>query len=118
MRHIGGRRPIAYCQRTGRKVPYDEIVEDGEIKGLRVAAADADEEHPLKFYRMPGPDKQALRRPLPESSRELYDIDVVGTWPDELWRGRTKVPVLTEKYYPPSSGVRPIGLLMALTEEY
>lgn len=65
-----GRKPIAYDQRTGRKVRYDDLVEDGEIKGLRVHWREADQDHPLNYPVVIGPDRTHLRRPAPEAKTE------------------------------------------------
>lgn len=71
-----GRHQISYSQRSYRKVRAEDIVEDGEIKGLKVARGEEDQEHPQKFLRPPGPDRMALFRPVPESKSEPVTIHV------------------------------------------
>jgi hypothetical protein len=71
-----GRKPIAFDQRTGRKIRYDELVEDGEIPGLRVKRGTEDQEHPQKRLRRVGPDRQALWRPAPEVTKDPVTVNI------------------------------------------
>lgn len=89
-----GRRPIGYDARTGAKVRYDQLVEDGEIPGLRVKRGTEDTEHPQKFLRKVGPDRQGLWRPAPEVVRqpETVTIGYEALNPDALWEGRAPTP--------------------------
>jgi hypothetical protein len=73
-----GRHPIAYSQRSQRKVRHDQLVEDGEIRGLRVARGEEDQEHPQKFLKPPGADKINLYRPQPENFK--YPCTVLVGW--------------------------------------
>lgn len=64
-----GKHAIAICQRSGKKVPYRELVDDGYIPGLRVARDERDEAHPQE---RPVRTKEgiALRRPSPETATD------------------------------------------------
>jgi hypothetical protein len=85
-----GKHPIGYDQRTGRKERYDDLVEDGEIKGIRVHRREADQEHPQKRLRKPGPDRMALRNPLPEAFGQPVTIFLGLDVPlDQLWAERS-----------------------------
>lgn len=67
------------CQRTGFKVPADEIVEDGET-GLRVWAPYYDPRHPSRD--MPPPRGEVVKRDAsgPEIERHLEAGEI--TWDD------------------------------------
>jgi hypothetical protein len=69
-----GKRPIGFDARTGKKERYADLVEDGEIPGLRVKRGTEDLEHPQKRLRRIGPDRQALWRPAPEVSKEPVNV--------------------------------------------
>lgn len=91
-----GRNTIAYDQRTGKKIFYRDLVEDGEIPGLRTHRREADSEHPQKYLRPVGADQIALYRPSPESAR--HDLTLTaGRMPasSNLWEGRETVPIIT-----------------------
>ena len=60
-----GKYTIAFDQRTGFKVKYKDLVEDGEHPHLLVEKGTEDPEHPQKYVRLPGPDQIALFRPAP-----------------------------------------------------
>jgi hypothetical protein len=91
-----GRKPIAFDQRTQAKVRYSDLVEDGEIPGLRVKRGTEDQEHPQKRLRRVGPDRQALWRPAPESYTEAVNIYIgyEGLDPDALHLPRPGPPQL------------------------
>lgn len=61
-----GRKPIGFDSRTGFKTRHYDLIEDGEIPGLRVKRGTEDLEHPQRKLRRVGPDRQALWRPAPE----------------------------------------------------
>ena len=68
------RRAYGYGQRSGAKVPYDKLVPDGIIKGLRDHPDWVDPDHPQR-YPISVEDRQALDHPLPEVATE--DVTVV-----------------------------------------
>lgn len=55
-----GKAPVAWDERSGMKVRHDELVEDGEIRGLYTHTKSADGEHPLKFRIPPAPDLRVI----------------------------------------------------------
>ena len=84
-----GRRAIGFSQRSNFKVRADQLVEDGEIRGLRVKRGEEDQEHPQKFRRPPGPDKLNLYRPQPEAYTAGVTITYGLCGGSNLW---TKTP--------------------------
>lgn len=91
---LGNGEPIAFEQRFGRKVLHRDLVEDGEIPGIRVHKGDADPEHPQKHRRPIGPDQIALFRPQPEVFSQSVRY-VVGerSYSTNLYDGIEYVPV-------------------------
>lgn len=91
-----GRRPIGFDQRTGKKERFSDLIEDGEIPGLRVKRGTEDFEHPQKRLRRVGPDRQALWRPAPEVVIQTAEINIGLELlnPDALWEPRASVPAL------------------------
>jgi hypothetical protein len=90
-----GKHPIGFDQRTGKKQRYSDLVEDGEIPGLRVKRGTEDLEHPQKRLRRIGPDLQALWRPAPEVriAGETVNIGLEASL-SNLAGGRLTVPDL------------------------
>lgn len=80
-----GKHAVARCQRSGDKIPYNKLVEDGNTPGLKVSPEWRDEKHPAE---RPVRSKEgiALRRPSPDT-----DADGSGTpatnLADELFPG-------------------------------
>jgi hypothetical protein len=66
-RYSQGRRALAECGRSGKRVPYRDLVDDGYIKGLRVAPDWFEPEHPLDKP-VDASEGIALYRPAPEIS--------------------------------------------------
>ena len=88
-----GRHTIGFDARTGRKERYSDLIEDGEIPGLRVKRGTEDHEHPQKRLRRVGPDRQALYRPAPENAHEPVTVNIgYETTRDSLWSGRMYTP--------------------------
>jgi hypothetical protein len=91
-----GRKPIGYDMRTGRKVRYADLVEDGENPSIRVHRRERDAQHPQRFPRAVGADRIALHRPAPEAVidsvtvRIGYEADA-----DALYAGRMWTPAIT-----------------------
>jgi hypothetical protein len=54
------RSGVAYDQRTGFKVKGRKLVQDGE-QPIWTTRGNADQEHPQKYVRVPGPDSLAYR---------------------------------------------------------
>ena len=88
-----GKYTIGFDQRSGKKVRYRDLVEDGENPGLLVHRDEADPEHPQKYVRTPGPDQIALFRPAPEASKYSTRI-IVGASNNgsNLWADRDFIP--------------------------
>jgi hypothetical protein len=88
-----GKHPIGYDQRTGRKERFDDLIEDGELPGVRTHRREADREHPQKRLKAPGPDRAAIYKPLPEAKSEavriMFGYDVPS---DQLWAPRSPGP--------------------------
>jgi hypothetical protein len=61
---------IAICGRCSRKVPYDELREDGNIRGLRVCGDGCSDDYDP--YRLPArqPKTISLRFPRPDTPLE------------------------------------------------
>jgi hypothetical protein len=76
-----GRAQFAFDERTGKKVRARDLIEDGEIKGLRVSRRESDAPHPQKYARRIGPDGPGVYRPVPDlvisavSIQIGYDLD-------------------------------------------
>jgi len=62
-----GRRAIAECQRSGQKMKYRDLVEDGHVAGLLVHPAWWEPKHPQEIP-VEVDDPVALYRPAPEIS--------------------------------------------------
>ena len=89
-----GRRPIGYSQRSMFKVRAEELVEDGEIRGLRVRRGEEDQEHPQKFLKPAPPDRLNLYRPQPENFIGNVTINVGWEGSTNLWEGRFAIDSL------------------------
>lgn len=123
------RKYKAYDERTGRLERAIDLVEDGEIKGLKVSRREADDEHPQKRPLRVGPDRANL---LPGYRKQQTYEDaqfkfLFGyTLGSDLWEQRSTPIIgwgsggalLTATVYDPSPGGlagQPMGLLLALT---
>ncbi len=62
-----GSRALAECMRCGRRLPYLQLVEDGQIEGLNVCRECWDPKHPQETIPDVS-DPQALDDPSPELS--------------------------------------------------
>jgi hypothetical protein len=89
-----GRRPIAFSSRSGFKVRHSELVEDGEIRGLRVKRGEDDPEHPQKFLKPAGPDRLNLYRPQPEAFKSGVTVLVGWEAGSDLWAGKAPIDTL------------------------
>lgn len=91
-----GRHPIGFDGRSGRKERYGDLIEDGEIPGLRVKRGTEDQEHPQKRLRRVGPDRQALWRPAPELVIQAVTVNIGLELlnQDALWEARASTPQL------------------------
>lgn len=67
-RYAAGRRALAECQRCSKRVRYQDIVEDGYLKGLLVCSSCYDAPHPQNEPLQDIDDPIALYRPAPEIS--------------------------------------------------
>jgi hypothetical protein len=72
-----GKRRIGYCQRTGKKVLYEDLVQDGETGALVEKGWD-DPVHPQRFLPDVGID---VRPTMPAPDNEAPDVIV----PGPLW---------------------------------
>lgn len=68
-KYAKGRNAIAECQRSGQKMPYRMLVEDGHVPGLLVHPDWWEPQHPQEIP-VTIEDPIALRRPAPEISIE------------------------------------------------
>ena len=67
--------PWGVCQRTERKVPLRDLVEDGEIRGLLVTRDDADRDHSQKYVRAIH-DPTPIHRPSPQTESESVSLRI------------------------------------------
>ncbi len=67
MKYAKGRRAVAECQRSGQKMPYRDLVEDGHIPGLLVHPDWYEPQHPQEIP-VNVTDPVALYRPAPDIS--------------------------------------------------
>lgn len=110
VRYLGRHTP-GIDQRTGRKVKYKDLVEDGENRGLLVAREERDAEHPQKFARRVPLDRLNIRRPSPEPM--IGAVTVIGNSgaSSDLWEGnQTAVHlslVMGEVVVTPTAEIRP-----------
>lgn len=74
-----GRRRVGYCQRTGKKVLYEDLIEDPRT-GLLVEKGWDDPIHPQEY--LPPPTTEVRSQP-PTSVIEPEDTVVVGPLYDE-----------------------------------
>ena len=68
-RYAKGRHAVAECQRSGQKMRYRDLVEDGHVPGLLVHPDWWEPKHPQEIP-VKVDDPIALRRPAPEISVE------------------------------------------------
>lgn len=68
-KYAKGRHAVAECQRSGQKMPYRDLVEDGHIEGLLVHPDWWEPKHPQEIP-VEVIDPIALHRPAPEISIE------------------------------------------------
>lgn len=71
---LRGKSAITVCARCGLKMPYNDVVQDRNVRGLWVHAECADNKDP---YKLPArqPENITLQHPRPDSS-----IALTGTW--------------------------------------
>lgn len=67
VRYARGTKALAECQRSGKRVPYRDLVEDGHVPGLLVAPDWWEPRHPQEDPPSVK-DPVALFRPTPEIS--------------------------------------------------
>jgi hypothetical protein len=89
-----GRHPIGYSARSGFKTRHADLVEDGEIRGLRVKKGEEDQEHPQKFRKPVGADKINLYRPQPENYKSPVTILVGWNGGSNLFDSKTGMDAL------------------------
>ena len=82
-----GRHVIGIDQRTGKKVRYADLVEDGENRGILTTREERDAEHPQKFARRIPLDRLTIRRPSPEPTIESVTIIGNSGGSADLWEG-------------------------------
>lgn len=82
----------AFCRRCGLPYNYDELVDDGQIKGQRVCSDCFDPSHPQERPKRPT-DPIALRKPSPERAEgpsevvfPIYLVDLGVYFGDDLAR--------------------------------
>jgi hypothetical protein len=75
-RFATGRKAINECQRSGKRVPYRDRVEDGYVPGLMVAPDWYEPPHPLDEPLLDIDDPVALYKPAPEISKPPGEGDL------------------------------------------
>lgn len=82
-----GKHTIGIDMRTGKKVRYADLVEDGENRGILTTREERDAEHPQKFARRVPLDRLTIRRPSPEPM--IGAVTVIGNsgGSSDLWEG-------------------------------
>jgi hypothetical protein len=90
-----GRHPIGYSMRSGFKTRHADLVEDGEIRGLRVKKGEEDQEHPQKFLKPVGADKINLYRPQPENYKAGVTILVGWNGGSNLFDSKMGIDAIT-----------------------
>ncbi len=78
-RYAVGRHAIAECMRSGQKMRYRDLVEDGQIPGLLVAPDWYEPRHPQELP-VDTSDSITLWRPFPEISVNEGEFDVLSRW--------------------------------------
>ena len=81
-RYAQGRHAIAEDQRSGAKIRYRDLVEDGHIPGLLVAPDWYEPRHPQEIP-VPADDATILWRPSPELSIPTGEFQTLPEW--EAW---------------------------------
>jgi hypothetical protein len=110
-----GRHTIGIDQRTGEKVRYADLVEDGEIKGILTTRENADREHPQKFARRVPTDRLNIRRPSPEPM--IGSVTIIGNsgGSADLWEGNQTALhlslVMGEVVVTPTAGLAPVSTI-------
>jgi hypothetical protein len=110
-----GRHTIGIDQRTGKKVRYADLVEDGEIKGILTTRENADREHPQKFARRVPTDRLNIRRPSPEPM--IGSVTIIGNsgGSADLWEGNQTALhlslVMGEVVVTPTAGLAPVSTI-------
>lgn len=79
-----GRFAWGRCQRSGDRVPYQELVDDGETPGLRVSKAWRDIKHPQERP-VSTADNTTLYRPSPDTDVEATPDGQADTLVDALF---------------------------------
>jgi D-alanyl-D-alanine carboxypeptidase len=110
-----GRHTIGIDQRTGKKVRYADLVEDGEIKGILTTRENADREHPQKFARRVPTDRLNIRRPSPEPMIGAVSVIANSGGSADLWEGNQTALhlslIMGEVVVTPSAGLAPVSTI-------
>jgi hypothetical protein len=110
-----GRHTIGIDQRTGKKVRYADLVEDGEIKGILTTREERDAEHPQKFARRIPLDRLNIRRPSPEPIIGAVSVIANSGGSADLWEGNQTALhlslVMGEVVVTPSAGLAPVSTI-------
>jgi hypothetical protein len=110
-----GRHTIGIDQRTGKKVRYADLVEDGEIKGILTTRDNADREHPQKFARRVPTDRLSIRRPSPEPMIGAVSVIANSGGSADLWEGNQTALhlalVMGEVVVSPAAGLAPVSTI-------
>lgn len=78
-RYAQGKHAIAECERSGQKMRYQDLVEDGHIPGLLVHPDWYEPRNPQELP-VDTSDAVALFRPAPEKSRPDGEFDNIEQW--------------------------------------
>lgn len=121
-RYAVGKRAVAECQRSGQKMPYRELVEDGHIPGLLVHPDWFEPRHPQELP-VDATDAIALYRPAPEVSIPPGEFDTLDRFYADLRAGCPSNPLnlrffeTTTVAVPPVEGARQITVERAVRYE-
>jgi len=91
-RYARGDRALAECQRSGKRVPYRDLVEDGHVKGLMVAPDWYEPKHPQESP-VVATDSSSLHRPSPEFSAPPTEGVLGDATPNLLYQATTTLAV-------------------------
>lgn len=91
-RYAQGKNAIAECMRSGQKMRYRDLVEDGQIPGLLVHPDWYEPRHPQEIP-VPADDAVALWRPSPELSIPTGEYQTIEEWEQQVIAGCPASPL-------------------------
>lgn len=82
-RYARGRHALGECQRSGKVMPLNQLVVDGNVPGLLVAPEWWEPQHPQEIP-VDVTDPVALQHPSPEISVPSGEYDDLSTWQNNV----------------------------------